>query len=53
MRMIAPLRPVDRQYGAWLGGSLIATDNTTDDLWFSSREYYEYGKSYVNYKCPY
>lgn len=50
-RMAGPQRPLDRQYGAWLGGSMIATDEAAEDLWFSSYEYHEYGRSYITYKC--
>lgn len=52
LRMVGPFRTIDTQYGAWIGGSLIASDESADDLWFTSYEYQEHGKYYINYKCP-
>lgn len=52
IKIMSPHRPIYGQYSAWLGGSLIANDETAENLWFSSYEYQEYGKSYIRYKCP-
>ena len=33
----------ERQHGAWIGGSILASLGTFPDLWFSREEYKEHG----------
>ena len=41
----------DRNYAAWIGGSMFGSHSTIQQMWVSQQEYYEYGSSIVNRKC--
>jgi len=44
--------PLERQYSAWKGGSMVAALPTfSSNLWISKKEYDEFGPSIVNKKC--
>jgi len=40
-----------RQYGAWIGGSVLTSLSTFQQLWVSRAEYDEYGPTVVHAKC--
>jgi actin len=40
-----------RKYGAWIGGSILASLSTFQPMWISRDEYDEFGPSIVNRKC--
>jgi actin-related protein len=40
-----------RKYGAWIGGSILASLSTFQQMWISRAEYDEFGPSIVNRKC--
>jgi actin-related protein len=42
----------ERRYGAWIGGSILASLGTFQQMWISKQEYEEGGKSQVDRKCP-
>lgn len=42
----------ERQYAAWLGGSILSSLGTFHQLWFSRQEYEEHGSSILLRKCP-
>jgi len=44
--------PLERRYGAWIGGSIMASLGSFHQLWMSKSEYEERGKSLVERKCP-
>jgi len=44
--------PVERAFGAWIGGSILASLGSFQKLWISKAEYGEYGSVVVNRKCP-
>ncbi|KAK1628938.1 hypothetical protein QYE76_003253 [Lolium multiflorum] len=48
VRVVAP---PNRNYSAWMGGSIIASLNTFQQMWISKSEYDEYGASIVHKKC--
>jgi len=52
VRVQAPSTPVERQYGAWVGGSILASLGSFQQMWFSRHEYQEYGASLIERKCP-
>jgi len=47
----APGNPVERRYGGWLGGSILASLGTFHQLWISKEEWQEHGKSIVGQRC--
>ncbi|XP_022187474.1 actin-like protein 6B [Nilaparvata lugens] len=42
----------ERRFGSWIGGSILASIGTFQQMWISSQEYEESGKSQVDRKCP-
>lgn len=42
----------ERRFGAWMGGSVITSSQTFQQLWFSRQEYNEEGKEKITVKCP-
>ncbi|CAI6357131.1 unnamed protein product [Macrosiphum euphorbiae] len=51
LRMISPNGSVERRFGAWIGGSIIASTGTFQQLWFSCQEYKDGGKGQIHNKC--
>jgi len=43
--------PTERRYGAWLGGSILASLGTFHQLWISAEEWQEHGKAIVAQRC--
>ena len=48
VRVIAP---PERKYSAWIGGSILASLSTFQQMWISKEEYDESGPSVVHRKC--
>lgn len=49
---MAPAFPVERKYSAWIGGSILASLGTFQQMWVSKAEYDENGASISDRKCP-
>jgi actin beta/gamma 1 len=45
------LAPPERKYSVWLGGSILASLSTFQQMWISKAEYDESGPSIVHRKC--
>jgi len=45
------IAPPERKYGVWIGGSILASLSTFQDLWILKQEYDENGPSIVHRKC--
>jgi len=45
------IAPPERKYSAWIGGSILASLSTFQQMWISSQEYDEGGPSIVHRKC--
>ena len=43
--------PVERKYGSWLGGSIVASLGTFHQMWISKKEYEEHGAAIVEKRC--
>lgn len=43
--------PPERKYSAWIGGSILASLSTFQNMWCSKHEYDEAGPNIVHYKC--
>ena len=42
----------ERAVCSWLGGSILGSLGTFQDMWISRKDYEEYGAAIVNRKCP-
>ncbi|XP_046398835.1 actin-like protein 6B [Ischnura elegans] len=42
----------ERRFGAWIGGSILASVGSFQQMWVSSQEYDEGGKGQIERKCP-
>ncbi|KAI0049580.1 actin-related protein Arp4p [Auriscalpium vulgare] len=51
VKIHAPGNPVERRYGGWLGGSILASLGTFHQLWISKEEWNEHGKAIVGQRC--
>ncbi|PIC17045.1 hypothetical protein B9Z55_023429 [Caenorhabditis nigoni] len=43
--------PPERKYSVWVGGSILASLTSFQEMWISKEEYDEAGSSLVNRKC--
>lgn len=52
LKIVSSTGSVERRYSAWIGGSILASLGTFQQMWISKQEYDEGGKSQVDRKCP-
>ncbi|XP_015789795.1 actin-like protein 6B [Tetranychus urticae] len=52
LKLLSPVGTAERRYAAWIGGSILASLGTFQQMWISKQEYDEGGKSQVERKCP-
>ena len=52
VKMIAPATPQERRFSVWIGGSILASLGSFQQLWMSKQEYDEVGASGLEAKCP-
>ena len=45
------IAPPERKYSVWIGGSILASQSTFQQMWISKQEYDESGPSIVHRKC--
>lgn len=45
------IAPPERKYSVWIGGSILASLSTFQQMWISKQEYDEAGPSIVHHKC--
>jgi len=51
LRVSGANMPIERRFGAWIGGSIVSALGTFQQLWIGKGEYEESGKSIVGKKC--
>ncbi|KAG8931674.1 NuA4 histone acetyltransferase subunit [Tulasnella sp. 419] len=51
VRLHIPGNSIERRYGSWLGGSILASLGTFHQLWISKQEWQEHGKPIVSTRC--
>ena len=51
-KVIASMNSVERRYATWIGGSILASLGSFQQLWMSKQEYEEHGANLVQRKCP-
>ena len=49
--LIKVIAPPDRKYSVWIGGSVLASLSTFQQMWVSKQDYDESGPSIVHRKC--
>lgn len=49
-RIIAPL-PVEREYAAWIGGSILSSLGTFQQMWVTKAEYEAEGAAAIEKRC--
>ena len=48
---IKVITPPERKYSVWIGGSILASLSTFQQMWISKAEYDEAGPTIVHRKC--
>eukprot|EP01084_Bolivina_argentea_P231101 389812_1 len=51
IRPIKIIAPSERKYSTWIGGSILSSLSTFDEMWITKSEYDECGPSIVHRKC--
>ncbi|XP_063237639.1 actin-like protein 6B [Bacillus rossius redtenbacheri] len=52
LKVISANGCAERRFGSWIGGSILASIGTFQQMWISKQEYEEGGKGQVERKCP-
>ncbi|XP_035697168.1 actin-like protein 6B [Branchiostoma floridae] len=52
LKMIHNSGTAERRFSSWIGGSILASLGTFQQMWISKQEYEEAGKGCVERKCP-
>ena len=52
VKVLAPSTPTERRFSVWIGGSILASLGSFQQLWMSKAEYDEGGASGIQRKCP-
>ncbi len=51
IRLHLPSNSAERKFGSWIGGSILASLGTFQQLWISKQEYQENGAAIVEKRC--
>ncbi|GLT71374.1 hypothetical protein SLA2020_434000 [Shorea laevis] len=51
-KVLASGNATERRFSVWIGGSILASLGSFQQMWFSKAEYEEHGASYIQRKCP-
>ncbi|KAF5730378.1 actin-related protein 4-like [Tripterygium wilfordii] len=52
VKVLASGNSTERRFSVWIGGSILASLGSFQQMWFSKSEYEEHGPSYIQRKCP-
>ncbi|XP_021905477.1 actin-related protein 4 [Carica papaya] len=52
VKVLASGNSTERRFSVWIGGSILASLGSFQQMWFSKSEYEEHGASYIQRKCP-
>lgn len=52
VNVITSFNVSEKQYAAWIGGTIIANSNTFNKIAFSRQQYIEEGKTHIHVNCP-
>lgn len=51
VKLIASNSSIERRFGSWIGGSILASLGSFQQMWMSKQEYAEHGAGIVERKC--
>lgn len=52
LKLISNNTPMERRFNPWIGGSILASLGSFQQMWISKQEYEDQGKGSVERKCP-
>ncbi|CAG9314384.1 ARP4_1 [Blepharisma stoltei] len=52
VKLIAPQSTIERRFSSWIGGSILASLGSFQQMWMSKQEYDEHGAILIERKCP-
>ncbi|KAG2429213.1 hypothetical protein HXX76_010983 [Chlamydomonas incerta] len=52
VKVVAATNQVERRFSTWIGGSILSSLGSFQQLWMSKKEYAEHGAPLINRKCP-
>jgi len=52
LKTIIPTDSAERRFSTWIGGSILGSLTTLEQMWISKKEYEEFGKELVHKRCP-
>ncbi|KAG6512741.1 actin-related protein 4-like [Zingiber officinale] len=52
VKVLASGNSTERRFSVWIGGSILASLGSFQQMWFSKAEYEEHGVSYIQRRCP-
>ncbi|BBN19194.1 actin-like protein 6A [Marchantia polymorpha subsp. ruderalis] len=52
VKVLASGNAIERRFSVWIGGSILASLGSFQQMWLSKSEFEEHGASYVHRKCP-
>lgn len=52
VKVLASGNATERRFSVWIGGSILASLGSFQQMWFSKSEYEEHGAPYIQRKCP-
>ncbi|GFR43200.1 hypothetical protein Agub_g4238 [Astrephomene gubernaculifera] len=52
VKMVAAANNMERRFSTWIGGSILSSLGSFQQLWMSKKEYAEHGAPLINRKCP-
>jgi len=52
VKLISPPTPQERRFSVWIGGSILASLGSFQQLWISKQEFEEHGASIIQRRCP-
>lgn len=52
VKVVAPANSVERRFSVWMGGSILASLGSFQQMWMSKAEYEEHGKSLIHRRAP-
>ena len=51
-KVAAPMNSTERRFAVWIGGSILASLGSFQQMWLSRAEYDEHGKSLIHRRSP-
>lgn len=52
VKVIVPVNPIERRFSVWIGGSILASLGSFQQMWMSKAEFEEHGASLIHRRAP-